>query len=211
MPERGIHLEYRHLHLKRRVLLAASAISFLTASPAMAANVYSSAAAYACDPEDILTKEQETETLDTSSIRQYTSLDYQALKAFTNENEFTTRARQALISYAMQFVGNPYVWGGTSLTKGADCSGFVQEIFRHFDITTGRTSRDQYANSLYLKGAEVMPGDLVFYADQNGTVDHVAIYAGNEMILHAANRKSGIKVSRYDYRRPYAYGRFIAN
>ena len=163
------------------------------------------------DPEDVMTKQQEEEVLDTVSIQNYISADYSVLQQFTNESEYTTRARQSLISFAMQFVGNPYVWGGTSLTNGCDCSGFVQEVFRHFGIITGRTSRDQYANCVYLKGKEVMPGDLVFYADETGYINHVAIYAGNYMIVHAANRKAGIKVNRYDYKRPYAYGRFIAN
>lgn len=163
------------------------------------------------DPEETLTKEQEEEVLDTTEIVKYVSANYSVLQQFTNESEYTTKARQAVISYAMQFIGNPYVWGGTSLTNGADCSGFVQEIFRHFGIVTGRTSRDQYANCVYLKGKEVMPGDLIFYADETGYINHVAIYAGNYMIVHAANRKAGIKVNRYDYKQPYAYGRFIAN
>ena len=163
------------------------------------------------DPEDVMTKQQEEEVLDTVSIQNYINADYNVLQQFTNESEYTTRARQSLISFAMQFVGNPYVWGGTSLTNGCDCSGFVQEVFRHFGIITGRTSRDQYANCVYLKGKEVMPGDLIFYADETGYINHVAIYAGNYMIVHAANRKAGIKVNRYDYKRPYAYGRFIAN
>ncbi|SFG25819.1 NlpC/P60 family protein [Oribacterium sp. WCC10] len=163
------------------------------------------------DPEETLTYEQETEVLSTTEIERYVKANYSVLQQFTNESEYTTRARQAVISYAMQFIGNPYVWGGTSLTNGADCSGFVQEIFRHFGITTGRTSRDQYANCVYLKGKEVMPGDLIFYADNTGYINHVAIYAGNYMIIHAANRKAGIKINRYDYKQPYAYGRFIAN
>ena len=163
------------------------------------------------DPEETLTKEQEEEVLNTTEIEKYVKANYAVLQQFTNESEYTTRARQALVSYAMQFIGNPYVWGGTSLTNGADCSGFVQEIFKHFGIVTGRTSRDQYANCLYLKGREVMPGDLVFYADSTGYINHVAIYAGNYMIIHAANKKAGIKVNRYDYKQPYAYGRFIAN
>lgn len=160
------------------------------------------------DPEETMTREQETETLDTSFMTEYVKSDYAKLQQFTNESEYTTKTRQQLISYAMQFIGNPYVWGGTSLTKGADCSGFVQQIFAHFGAATGRTSRDQYANCVYLRGSEVMPGDLVFYADGN-YINHVAIYAGNYMIIHAANSRTGIKVSRYDYRRPYAYGRFL--
>jgi|GEM_PF-2364553 len=163
------------------------------------------------DPEETLTKEQEEEVLSTVEIERYIKSNYSVLQQFTNESEYTTRARQSLISYAMQFVGNSYVWGGTSLTNGCDCSGFVQEVFRHFGIITGRTSRDQYANCIYLKGKEVMPGDLIFYADETGYINHVAIYAGNYLIVHAANRRAGIKVNRYDYKKPYAYGRFIAN
>ncbi len=163
------------------------------------------------DPEETLTKEQEEEVLSTTEIERYVNSNYSVLQQFTNESEYTTKARQAVISYAMKFIGNPYVWGGTSLTRGADCSGFVQEIFRHFGIITGRTSRDQYANCIYLRGREVMPGDLIFYADETGYINHVAIYAGNYMIIHAANRTAGIKVNRYDYKKPYAYGRFIAN
>ncbi|ETP73113.1 cell wall-associated hydrolase, invasion-associated protein [Lachnospiraceae bacterium JC7] len=122
----------------------------------------------------------------------------------------TTAARQALINYAKQFLGNPYVYGGTSLTEGADCSGFVQQVFKYFGITTGRSSRDQIENAQSISFEELQPGDLVFYASGD-YVNHVAIYAGNGVIIHAASSKTGICTGRYDYRAPYAYGRFLSN
>ncbi len=122
----------------------------------------------------------------------------------------TTAGRQALINYAKQFLGNPYVYGGTSLTEGADCSGFVQQIFKYFGITTGRTSRDQIENAQAISFEELQPGDLVFYASGD-YVNHVAIYAGNGVIIHAASSSTGICTGRYDYREPYAYGRFLSN
>ena len=122
----------------------------------------------------------------------------------------TTASRQALIQYAKQFLGNPYVYGGTSLTDGADCSGFVQQIFKHFGITTGRSSRDQYANAQSICFEQLQPGDLVFYASGD-YINHVAIYAGDGVIIHAANARTGICTGRYDYRTPVGYGRFIQN
>lgn len=122
----------------------------------------------------------------------------------------TTASRQALIQYAKQFLGNPYVYGGTSLTDGADCSGFVQQIFKHFGITTGRSSRDQYANAQSISFDQLQPGDLVFYASGD-YINHVAIYAGDGVIIHAANARTGICTGRYDYRTPVGYGRFIQN
>lgn len=122
----------------------------------------------------------------------------------------TTASRQALIQYAKQFLGNPYVYGGTSLTDGADCSGFVQQIFKHFGITTGRSSRDQYANARSISFEQLQPGDLVFYASGD-YINHVAIYAGDGVIIHAANARTGICTGRYNYRTPVGYGRFIQN
>lgn len=122
----------------------------------------------------------------------------------------TTASRQALIQYAKQFLGNPYVYGGTSLTDGADCSGFVQQVFKHFGITTGRSSRDQYANAQSISFEQLQPGDLVFYASGD-YINHVAIYAGDGVIIHAANARTGICTGRYNYRTPVGYGRFIQN
>lgn len=122
----------------------------------------------------------------------------------------TTASRQSLLSYARQFLGCPYVYGGTDLLQGSDCSGFVQQIFKHFGITTGRTSRDQYAKAVPVTLDQLQPGDLIFYASDD-YVNHVAIYAGNGIIIHSASAKLGVCTARFDYRQPYGYGRFIFN
>ena len=119
-----------------------------------------------------------------------------------------------LVEYALQFVGNPYKYGGTSLTNGADCSGFVQSIFAHFDYSLSRSSREQAKTAGYtdveVKESELQPGDLIFYANSSGTVYHVAIYMGDGKVVHAANERKGITISEYDYMKPYKARRVIA-
>ena len=99
--------------------------------------------------------------------------------------------RQSIIEYASQFVGNPYVWGGTSLTDGADCSGFVQQIYKAYgyDLPRVAAAQSQYGTQIALEDAQ--PGDLIFYAE-NGYVYHVAMYAGNGTTIEAANETQGI-------------------
>lgn len=110
--------------------------------------------------------------------------------------------RVDLVEYAKQFVGNPYVWGGTSLTKGADCSGFVMTIYKKYGITLSHSSRAQANSGTKIKFSEMKPGDLVFYADGSGTINHVAIYIGGGQIVHASSPTTGIKISKYNYRTP---------
>lgn len=110
--------------------------------------------------------------------------------------------RVDLVEYAKKFLGNPYVWGGTSLTKGADCSGFVQSVFKHYGISLSRTSREQAKNGTKICASDLKPGDLVFYSNSSGTINHVAIYIGGGQVIHASNPKSGIKISKYNYRTP---------
>ncbi len=117
--------------------------------------------------------------------------------------------RAELVEYAKQFVGNPYVWGGTSLTKGADCSGFVQSVFKNFGIKLDRTSRAQAKNGTAVQESELLPGDLLFYS-KNGTINHVALYIGDGKIVHASNSTDGIKISNYNYRTPKCCRRVIA-
>lgn len=103
-----------------------------------------------------------------------------------------------LIEYASKFLGNRYVWGGTSLTKGADCSGFVQSIFKHFGYKLNRTAAEQSRNGKSVSNNELKPGDLLFYHTdrrQKNRISHVAIYIGNGKIIHAANRRVGIIIS----------------
>lgn len=101
----------------------------------------------------------------------------------------------SIASYGLQFVGNPYVYGGTSLTNGTDCSGFVQSVYAHFGISLPRTSGEQGRCGSAVAGIEnAQPGDLVWYSG------HIGIYIGNGQIVHASNPSSGIKVSSATYR-----------
>ena len=91
--------------------------------------------------------------------------------------------------YALQFVGNPYVYGGTSLTGGTDCSGYTQSVYRHFGVSIPRTSGEQAGFGREIPYEDMEPGDLVCYSG------HVAMYIGGGRIVHASSRKEGIKVS----------------
>jgi cell wall-associated NlpC family hydrolase len=109
--------------------------------------------------------------------------------------------RTAVVAYAKQFLGNPYVYGGTSLTKGADCSGFTQAVYAHFGISTGRSSRDQAARGKEISVSEAQPGDLLFYAS-GSYINHVAMYIGGGQIIHSSNPKTGICIAPSNYRTP---------
>lgn len=109
--------------------------------------------------------------------------------------------RVDLCQFAKQYIGNPYVWGGTSLTKGADCSGFVQSVFKKFGVSLPRNSRSQANAGTKISMSEALPGDLIFYA-KGGTINHVALYIGGGQVVHASSPKTGIKISNYNYRTP---------
>ncbi len=117
--------------------------------------------------------------------------------------------RVDLVEYAKQFLGNPYVMGGTSLTKGTDCSGFVLRIFEHYGIKLSRTSRAQSNDGTKISASDLKPGDLVFYGNSKGTINHVALYIGGGQVIHASSRKTGIKISKYNYRSPVKCVRII--
>ena len=112
--------------------------------------------------------------------------------------------RQQIVNYALQFLGNPYVWGGTSLTRGCDCSGFTMKVMEHFGVSLPHYSGSQAKMGVKVTSETMRPGDLVFYSNSGGTVNHVGIYIGNGQIVNAASRRSGIKISRWNYRRPTA-------
>jgi uncharacterized protein YgiM (DUF1202 family) len=115
--------------------------------------------------------------------------------------------RASLCQFAIQFVGNPYVWGGTSLTKGADCSGFVLSVFANYGIYLPHSSRAQANCGTKISASEAQPGDLFFYG--SGSISHVAIYIGNGQIVHASNRRTGIKISSAYYRNPLKVVRIL--
>ena len=116
--------------------------------------------------------------------------------------------RLRVVSHAMQFVGNPYRAGGTSLTNGADCSGFTMTVFKDCGITIPRTSRTQAQGGNEIDISKVQPGDLLFYS-RGKAINHVALYIGDGKVVHASTTRTGIKVSRYDYREPIKAVTFI--
>jgi cell wall-associated NlpC family hydrolase len=116
--------------------------------------------------------------------------------------------RASVVSYALQFVGNRYVWGGTSLEKGVDCSGFTMRILGKYGISLPHSSRAQPSYGTKISASEAKPGDLFFYGSGR-SISHVAIYIGNGQIVHASNKRDGIKVSNAYYRNPICVVRYL--
>ena len=116
--------------------------------------------------------------------------------------------RVDLCQYAKEFLGNPYVWGGTSLTKGADCSGFVLSIYKKYGVSLPHSSRAQANCGTKITLAEAQPGDLIFYG-KGQTINHVAIYIGGGQVIHASSPKTGIRISNATYRTPLKVVRIL--
>lgn len=125
----------------------------------------------------------------------------------TEDTSSSSDLGQQIASYAVQFVGNPYVYGGTSLTNGADCSGFVQSVFANFGIGLSRTAASQASGGTSVSLDSLQAGDLLFYSS-SGSIDHVALYIGGGQIVHAANSASGIIISNAYYSTPVAARRY---
>lgn len=120
-----------------------------------------------------------------------------------------SQLRTNMIDFAMKYLGTPYVWGGNSLTRGVDCSGFVKQVFLQYGYGKNmpRTARDMAAKYSKVSSSEAKAGDLVFYHNlRTGVVDHVAIYIGNGKIIHSCN---GVEISNVNYRTIYKYARVI--
>ncbi|MGN0268626.1 MAG: NlpC/P60 family protein [Lachnospiraceae bacterium] len=130
---------------------------------------------------------------DLKSAVAYTPLDEKGTSSYSSR-------RASLCNYACQFVGNRYVWGGTSLTRGADCSGFVMSVFKKYGVSLTHSSRAQARAGKRISASQMRPGDLVFYGKKR--IDHVAIYIGNGKIVHAANTRRGIVINRWNYMTP---------
>ena len=110
---------------------------------------------------------------------------------------------QSVADYACQFVGNPYVWGGESLTKGADCSGFVKAVYAKFGVSLPHSSYSLRYEGYAISEGELKPGDIICYDG------HVGIYIGDGKMVHASNANEGIKISKYNYRTPVAFRRIF--
>lgn len=118
--------------------------------------------------------------------------------------------RVAMVQYACQFVGNRYVWGGTSLTNGVDCSGFTMRIYENYGIYLPHSSSAQAGYGTRVSASEAKPGDLFFYGSGGG-ISHVAMYIGNGQVVHASSARTGIKISNAFYRTPICVTRLISD
>lgn len=118
-----------------------------------------------------------------------------------------TDIQMEICEYARQFVGNPYVWGGTSLTNGADCSGFTLSVYRKYGVSLPHSSKAQANCGTRIDVSEVQPGDLVFYGGKN--IHHVAMYIGNGQVVHAQSAKTGIVVTSMYYNTPTRAARIL--
>lgn len=130
--------------------------------------------------------------------------------AQVNTPTVTSASRDALVSYAKQWVGvTPYKYGGTSLSNGADCSGFVQACYADaLGVSIPRDSRSMASKCAEISEGDLQPGDLVFY-NKGGSINHVALYIGGGQVVHASNASVGTIISNMKYREPCKYGRFI--
>ncbi|MCD7836431.1 MAG: C40 family peptidase, partial [Lachnospiraceae bacterium] len=129
----------------------------------------------------------------------YTTTDYTSII----ENASGSDMGKRVAKYACQFIGNPYVSGGTSLTNGADCSGFTYAVYKDFGYSLPRTSYEQRSAGTGVSYSEAQPGDLICYDG------HVALYIGGGLIVHASTARTGIKVSNANYREILAVRRIV--
>lgn len=145
--------------------------------------------------------------------REFADISYELPRAVTvtelKYGEGVSDVRVGIVQYAKQFLGNPYVWGGTSLTNGADCSGFVLSLMSKYGVYLPRTSSAQSTSGSAVELGSVLPGDLIFYGNGSGSINHVAMYIGNGQVIHASNPSSGIKISNMYYRTPVRARRFL--
>ncbi len=166
---------------------------------------------------DVLEEMDEWVKIDLDGDEGYLFKDYVKVGAKLDEaltinevryGEGVSDVRIALSEFAKKYIGNPYVWGGTSLTRGADCSGFVLSVFRNYGMSLPHSSRAQANCGSAVSLSELKPGDLVFYGNSSG-INHVAIYVGGGQVVHASNPRVGITISGMYYRSPVKARRII--
>jgi uncharacterized protein YgiM (DUF1202 family) len=144
--------------------------------------------------------------------KDYVNLSFQLIKAVSMEElQFgseVSSTRVKLVTLAKQYLGDSYVWGGTTLGRGVDCSGYTQQLYRKLGYSIPRTSREQARSGSTVSASNLKPGDLVFYGSSS-YINHVAMYIGNGKVIHASNRRDGIKISTMYYRSPVKCVRYI--
>ena len=146
------------------------------------------------------------------AAREQAAASQQAAEEYVSDNYDTSSAaatRQAVVAYAMQFVGNPYVYGGSSLTNGTDCSGFTMSVYSYFGYSLPHSSSSQSGYGTQVSTSDLLPGDLLFYTNGGSGIGHVAMYIGNGQVVHASTPATGIKVSNAFYRSPECAVRII--
>ncbi len=117
--------------------------------------------------------------------------------------------QKEVISYALKHVGNKYCYGGSSLTKGTDCSGFTMAVYKKFGYNLFHNAYQQMKDTKKVKMKKIQPGDLIFYGSSKKNCSHVALYIGNEKVVHASTESTGIVISDYDYRKYVGVGRVL--
>lgn len=135
--------------------------------------------------------------------KEYVKLVY-TVKTASEENKKQDSLRAKIVKYAKKFVGNRYVYGGSSLKHGTDCSGFVMRVYQHFGYHLSRSSAAQSHNGKKIKRSQLKPGDLLFYK-KGGRIGHVSMYIGNGKVVHASNKRNGIMISKIGYRKACRY------
>ncbi|HHT97623.1 MAG TPA: C40 family peptidase [Clostridiales bacterium] len=145
--------------------------------------------------------------------KEFVNLSYELEKASPIETIIygtaVSSTRVNLVNKAKTYLGGRYVWGGTRLGSGVDCSGFTQALFRVYGKSIPRTSQAQSNGGRSITSSNLKPGDLVFYGSSKRSVNHVALYIGNGQVIHASSPRSGIKISNMRYRTPVNYARYL--
>ncbi len=145
--------------------------------------------------------------------KDYSTKEYNRHYSDSSSSSNASASGQSIAAYAQEFVGNRYVYGGTwngeKPYTPTDCSGFVQGIYKHFGISLPRTCTPQSEQGTVVDSlSNAQPGDLIFYGDRSG-ISHVAMYIGNNQVVHASNSRDGVKISSANYRTPLAIRRYI--
>ena len=153
------------------------------------------------------TQQTQTQTSRQSNYEEETQAPVQSEPTYDSSS--SSAMRNAVVAYALQFVGNPYVYGGSSLTNGTDCSGFTMAVYQHFGISLPHQSGSQSGCGVQVSTDSLLPGDLLFYTSGGSGIGHVALYIGNGQVVHASTPATGIKVSSAFYRTPVSAVRLI--